>query len=685
MVIRGDDEGVLSKRLIDIPFVSRAEESSVFDSFLDGIAKERDVKSILIKGDSGTGKSFFVKHRLHDYLTKNPKIFCLYFDIANDEFQSSRLFTALINTSMLERNPESNYPVNIPKEKSFSAFSDSVIKRQEIGWKLLKSITYAFSTVTGFSEEIKEGIQIVDESSSKVGPDPLRLYLDWVSRHGPVVVAIDNYQFLNENTRNALELIITNIKHSLRYIVIDRTKDGFSQITPPFQLINRDDSHITLAKFTQDETYNLVSKVITAEENILKKISNDIFVKTAGLPKDIEFCLKSYLLKIKDGHGDVDISGLLSTIDRLPLMHQQFLLIASYLDGGISDKIARNIVRKASSIADDEIINQILDDLLHLEYLKYNTDRRDRLRAGHERIITTMQELSCSEKHSENQEELRQIIIDELDSEIKGDSFEGDKPYLMHCMLGLFSVTELQKRVRDIARLILAQYRKENFSYINQIAIDLLEVLPMVPVEAIDQILDSLQKTSEFDLGFKVIDFLEQGEVPYSDKLNLYKFKFYVQLYQYSPAEIIARNLEPSPWTTVYKTNMLLALDRYDEARNLIYETDMFIDQEANAVLMRNCIVLHSPNKALNDLNKSYRFFEAKDSDFRLATVETNMALVHLCTKSLGEAGRQLDKAITHMQAVGSKEIFQPYLNYGIRFVLGNEYQLALDYFEKSV
>ncbi|WP_415717029.1 hypothetical protein [Maridesulfovibrio sp.] len=148
----------------------------------------------------------------------------------------------------------------------------------------MKSITYAFSTVTGFSEEIKEGIQIVDESSSKVGPDPLRLYLDWVSRHGPVVVAIDNYQFLNENTRNALELIITNIKHSLRYIVIDRTKDGFSQITPPFQLINRDDSHITLAKFTQDETYNLVSKVITAEENMAKKRFNDIFVKTAGLP-----------------------------------------------------------------------------------------------------------------------------------------------------------------------------------------------------------------------------------------------------------------------------------------------------------------------------------------------------------------------------------------------------------------
>ncbi len=59
-------------------------------------------------------------------------------------------------------------------------------------------------------------------------------------------------------------------------------------------------------------------------------------------------------------------------------------IIFSY--GGISDKIARNIVRKASSIADDEIINQILDDLLHLGIrVKYNR-RSPRLdyRAGHE-------------------------------------------------------------------------------------------------------------------------------------------------------------------------------------------------------------------------------------------------------------------------------------------------------------
>ncbi len=79
--------------------------------------------------------------------------------------------------------------------------------------------------------------------------------------------------------------------------------------------------------------------MLSVNHNHLKKLTKDIHVKSLGLPKDIRYCLDKYLLEIKRGVKPGEIEGLLSTLDKLPEIHRQFLLIVSLLNGGLKKKL----------------------------------------------------------------------------------------------------------------------------------------------------------------------------------------------------------------------------------------------------------------------------------------------------------------------------------------------------------
>ena len=84
----------------------------------------------------------------------------------------------------------------------------------------------------------------------------------------------------------------------------------------------------------------------------IDRLAHDIFTKTGGLAKDIEYCLRQYTLELGRGARAGAIEGLLSTIDRLPLIHREFLIVAALLDGGVEIGIARNTVSRLAAAYD---------------------------------------------------------------------------------------------------------------------------------------------------------------------------------------------------------------------------------------------------------------------------------------------------------------------------------------------
>ncbi len=102
-------------------------------------------------------------------------------------------------------------------------------------------------------------------------------------------------------------------------------------------------------------------------------------------------------------------SGAAPSIDRLFLIHRQFLAIATLLDGGVKKAIAQGTVARLTALHESSL-SEVVDDLVARDYLRVNSESGDRLRPGHERIATAIRDLADDEL----QEEVRRSLIEEL-------------------------------------------------------------------------------------------------------------------------------------------------------------------------------------------------------------------------------------------------------------------------------
>jgi tetratricopeptide (TPR) repeat protein len=152
------------------------------------------------------------------------------------------------------------------------------------------------------------------------------------------------------------------------------------------------------------------------------------------------------------------------------------------------------------------------------------------------------------------------------------------------------------------------------------------------------------------------------------------------QAYRYEEALDLSEEIgDADDRSAVYRINLLMAVDRDDEARDIAERHLTEAQSEYQAVLRRNTITLYDTNTALRHLDEAYRYFERDQSYFRLATVDTNRSTIYIQTGRYGDAGRCLDRAVERMRFVKSREIFQAQLNVAIRAALLGDFEAALE------
>lgn len=660
-----------------IPFLGRQNERELFSRFVN--SADRDTAHrLIVRGDSGTGKSYFTRTCLSDALQAKPDSFlCVYVDLSNDEFQSARLVSSILKLSMVAAEPRLEYPLKIPPELTFEKFKRMSSDRKSIGWNVIRGLSQAAASFAGMGDAARELLDGAGEASTTTS-DVLFEYLKWVSVKRSILLAVDNYQFLNHDVRLTLESMVARVGANIKYIVVDRTVDDTSQIVPPVQRLNTHDVEISLGRFNPAETKSVVAGSIDVGGTHLDRLSADIFSKTKGLPKDIEYCLRHYLISSQGSPEKIDITGLLATIDRLPMMHRQFLIVASLLDGGIDESLAKNVVRRVASLSSDTDLERTLTDLITREYLKLNSDTGLRLRAGHERVINSMRKLASQEAI----DDVRRSLIEEFATCLDRRSLPDNEAYLLHCLVGIQTAAELRGNLHFISRLVRAQSRLEQFAYLVSLSEEIGEVLPLLPESTVVILLDAMQKTSSFERGLQLLRKLEMDGALDESELTLYRFKFLNQLYQYDEANKLLDKLSDDPWSIVYQVSSLISQDKFSCAETIAKRLERIQEiNEPKAILLRNTIVLKRPEIALDDLCKAAKFFERIDGEYRLATIETNKSLVHLCTQRYGDASRSLDRSVQLMQRVGSREIYQAYFNRAICNALqGNLHQAWSDF-----
>ena len=547
------------------------------------------------------------------------------------------------------------------------------VRKRGVGQGFLEVLVRAIGAFFGVGSAVGAALDEVGGSAAQM-EDELVAYLSWAAKKRPVFIAIDNLQFLNLDVRLTIESILQRVRQNVRMIVVDRTVEGVSELDPPIRCFADNELEVILANLAEEETKHLVMAAVGGEEVDAERLADDIYTKTAGLAKDIEYCLRRYALELGEGARAGAIEGLLSTIDRLPLIHRQFLVIATLLDGGVKKTIAQGTVARLTVLHESNL-DEVVDDLVARDYLRVNSESGDRLRPGHERIATAMRDLADDELH----EEVRRSLIEELADALEAPDAEESETYALHCLVGLQTARELSRNLHYISRLIQSQHRQDQFSYLVAISEELQEVLPMLPEHILDDLLDAMQKSSAFDQGLQLVHQLDAAGMPGTAARRIHRLKYLTQAYRYDEALALSRELGPGEWRDVYRVNALLALDRLGEAREIADAHHTEEPSEAQAVMRRNTIILFDGEKALRDLDEAHVYFAREQSRFRLATIETNRSVVYLNMRRFGDALRSLDSAIHHMQFVGSREVYQAQINVAVRAALRQDYGGALD------
>jgi hypothetical protein len=635
-------------------------------------------RTLLVRGDSGTGKSYFSRELMHRLGQTRPDSLFLYVDVADDEFQSSRTLAALLRMALVPGPMTETSVVNVPEPLSLARYRKRM-RKQGMGRGAFRALAQAVGMFLGLGKAVGAALESVDGEAAAL-EDELAAYLAWAARQGPIFVAIDNLQFLNLEIRLTIESVLQRVDRAVRLIAVDRTVDDQSELDPEVRCFGDRLMQLRLGTLTAAETRQLVEASL-GDGDDSARLSEDIFTKTGGLAKDIDYCLRRYVLELGHGAQATAIDGLLVTIDKLPLIHRQFLVIATLLNGGLKREIALRVVRRLSALYEDSNLDRALDELLASEYLRLNGESGDRVRPGHERIAIAMNELADDDL----QEEVRKSLIEELASALDepGDAGENET-YLLHCLIGVQTARELSRNLQYISRLIQSQYRQDQFSYLVAISAELQEILPMLPENVLGDLLDAMQKSFAFYEGLSLVRLLDKEGVPGADERRIFRLRYLTQAYDYDEALSLSEEIGAEGWGAVYRINALMSLHRNQEARviadaQLLEEVD-----ECQAVLRRNTITLFDPDAALLHLDQAYEFFEREQSEYRLATIDTNRSLVHIHRGDFGDALRCLEIAMRRMNFVKSREVFQAQINLAVRAALLGKYDTALDWLAQA-
>jgi tetratricopeptide (TPR) repeat protein len=662
----------LSTRALHIRFVGRRQELGSALAHLLPEDGDTSGRILVVRGDSGTGKTFFSRQLVRDLGTRQPDALYLYIDIANDEYQSSRTIIALLKMALVPGPMSQSSVISVPEALTLERHRRQV-RNWGVGRGFLEGIARAIGAFLGIGSAVGAALDEVGGNAAQM-EDELVAYLSWAAKKQPVFIAIDNLQFLNLDVRLTIESILQRVHQNVRMIAVDRTVEGVSELDPPIRCFADNGLEIALANLTEEETKHLVMAAVGGGAIDAERLAADIYTKTAGLAKDIEYCLRQYALELGEGARAGAIEGLLSTIDRLPVIHRQFLVIATLLDGGVKKAIAQGTVARLTALHESSL-SEVVDDLVARDYLRINSESGDRLRPGHERIATAIRDLADDKLH----EEVRRSLIEELANALEAPDAEESETYALHCLVGLQTARELSRNLHYISRLIQSQHRQDQFSYLVAISAELQEVLPMLPEHILDDLLDAMQKSSAFEQGLQLVHQLDAAGVPGTAARRIHRLKYLTQAYRYDEALALSRELGPGEWGDVYRVNALLALDRLDEARGIVDAHRTQELSEAQAVMRRNAIILFDGERALQDLDEAHAYFEREQSRFRLATIETNRSVVYLNMDRFGDALRSLDRAIHHMQYVESREVYQAQINLSVRSALRDDFGGALE------
>ena len=649
--------------------------------------KIKKSRRLNIIGKSGTGKTYLVKNIIANLESDDV---VLYIDLNSDDFFVNMFFELLIYSSLNERFTTEG--TRMPKDTGFINFLDKCDDIQDKE-ELIQSLYAVIKQLPGMSLSVSSLLKNETLNDDK---QTIHIYynisgcffkyVEWITKSKRFYLIIDNYQFLTNKIKEELETNLSFIAHNLCLITVFRLQDYEADKKLESLCFNDDIYSITLSELSLVD----ISNILESELPEYRNRAADCLLKTKGNLKEIEYYLAQLRQNISSNQRENNIRSLVDNIKHLPDLERYLMTISSLFPTGMN-KSDINRLMQIIMLVDDHAFNQAINSLIEIGYLILNGNSGNVLKPAHEKIITSLSKSLGEESFLE----IQSTLVSSL--ELLLDNMTPDKNYnyLLHCFVGIFTADQLKSKLNYVIKLLDIQYKIHRYDYLVSfynsacMQYNWCEIVSFLPLVSLEQLLDSMQKTSEFYSGKALLSQIKQGNYAAMSKLMIYEVKFLTQTYCFEQALELIESYDICEQTTLYKLNILQHLGRDLEAKeianDLINQTFDVQHSEYYYVILRNTIQYFSIDKAISNLETAQSYFLKKGQKFGTATVKNNLGVVYLWNKELDVAEEYLIEAEKLFHELCSNEVFEPQCNLSVLYSLKGLHGHSLKYSEKAL
>lgn len=624
-----------------------------------------------LSGKSGSGKTELIKKAV-DTLVRSDMLY-IYIDITPDEFQSTSFFPTLLDTIYMPLSHNYQSITNIPEELALSKYIKKIFKAHTGFEKFFNALTVSAAALpkVGGPLSLIMDKWLMDKSNSL--DSLLFIYFKYVIKKTRINLVVDNYQFLPVSIKKVLETEINQFNFGFTFVVIERVTDK-PTYEPLFCRAFRQE-HLNLEYMSYEQCKLVIEK---QKLDISDSQMEKIWQVTKGNLKDIEIILNE--VRINPGYNIISNKVAIQNLDSI---ERSILLIAAMFPAGMKEDLVIQFIRNILKENEESKIETAIINLVNLGYIYLNSNTHDTIKPTHETVINHIKETIDTYDFVE----FSSLLSNSLEELVEYYHGTKDYTYLLHCWVGVNSVETLRKKSGFVQELILIKFKENSYYYIDTIAVSIMDVIIYLPETCIEKILISFQRVSDFRNGINILNNIRNSDKNLYDKFRIYYVKFLIQTYEFEDALKELEQIPDSSLKLLCQTNVLQHLGRNSEVEKLLSTKLLTCNQDENYfIILRNTAHFFEYGKAKSNLLRALSFFETKKyTTFATATVQNNLAVINIWHKNYEEAEQYLNLAISTLEQLNSNEVFEPYCNKSVLYLMQKNNLKALEYAQKAL
>ena len=589
----------------------------------------------------------------------------LYFDVPPSDLEASALFDRF-DSLLSERREATRDTPSFVGRKAARAWISAKRGRRARG---ASYVYLAFRDLVGQIPIVGPFIKALLPQSAPTrvtagdATGPLR-FLMRRSRSRPVLLAIDNTQFLPFAVRETLTAELAEAGPYLRLVLIERVRGrarlDWAPDVPAAELLD-----VEMGNASFDEVTDLVKEVLPDADDSAD-IASTVFRRSEGNLKSVWFQLR--LIASRREHQEALPTSYEDVIVTLPPLDQAVLRFVVFTVGGLTVANLVSLLHATDLRLEPDAVANAIRDLAALGLLVVNSEHADRVRVEHELVAQVVSEITPEEEKLE----LRTQAVSALSAVLDAGATPADESVLYDRLLGIVNDVELRQTpslLSHVVQFIQIQSERERHRYLSSICRDSVcwDVLDTLPDTTVRSLLNAIQKSALFSFGLVATAHLRQSASLYESLASLYEAKYLVQLFRYEEATTALERVPESKEKRTVSFNIMLNLAQDDRAAEIAMAVYGEISEETGTeqdyLILRNSGHLFEPNDANVLVQASVDGFQALGLRFGAATAMNNLGIVELASGPPDAARKTFEAARRQLDGLDSTEVYQPLVN----------------------